>query len=66
MLTGSSMVARDARAGTPRYEVQWRSWLPSPHKGFGRSGDVPQQFRRGLQIPIRGIDVDVPHVGRQG
>ena len=40
--------------------------MSSPDKVFRRSGNIPQQFGCGFQIPVRGVDVDVTHVSRQG
>lgn len=38
----------------------------SLRKVFGDNGDVAQEFRRTLQIPIGSVDVDVTQVGSQG
>jgi len=40
--------------------------LSSTHERFPIVGDITQKFRRSFEIPVRGVDVDVAHIGRQG
>src|SRR5713226_732539 len=50
----------------PPCAVRGKSWPPFLHKVFGYDRDVAQEFGRGLQVPVGGVDVDVTHVSSQG
>lgn len=57
---------RDFHAGRLRYGARPASWLRSPgHEDLSGACDVAQKVGRGLQIPIRRVDVDVAQIGRQ-
>src|SRR5215469_14013745 len=57
---------QDVREGKLPCGVRAKSWPSSLHKVLGDKGDVTQKFRRGFQVPVGSVDVDVTQVGGQG
>src|SRR5215469_14997991 len=57
---------QDARGGKLPCAVREKSWLTSLRKGLSDHRDVTQKFRRGFQVPVGRVDVDVTQVGSQG
>src|SRR5947209_20112491 len=49
----------------PPCAVRGKSFSSSLREVFGNGGNVAQKLRRGFQVPVGGIDVDVPHVRSQ-
>jgi dTDP-4-dehydrorhamnose reductase len=39
--------------------VREESWLSSLHKVLGDDGNVAQKLRRGFQVPVGRVDIDV-------
>ena len=46
--------------------VREESWLSSLHKVLGDDGNVAQKLRRGFQVPVGRVDIDVTQIGSQG